>query len=118
MNRLQVHTRNTPAGPVIELVGAFDHLSAPGVQALLPGLGLLAGQQLVIDLTGVTFCDSSGITALIAARNHALAARAGMALSAVPDRVDRTFRVIGLDQVFTTHPTAQAAELAWRPPVG
>ncbi|MGW7268156.1 STAS domain-containing protein [Streptomyces sp. NPDC054842] len=118
MKRLQVHTRNTPSGPVIELVGALDHLSAPGVQALLPGLDLVAGQQLVIDLTGVTLCDSSGITALIAARNRALEAHAGMALSAVPERVGRTFRVIGLDRVFTTHPTARAAELAWRPPVG
>ncbi|MFE2057988.1 STAS domain-containing protein [Streptomyces sp. NPDC059446] len=28
---------------------------------------LCPGQQLVLDLTGITFCDSSGISVLIAA---------------------------------------------------
>ncbi|MEU1040640.1 hypothetical protein [Streptomyces sp. NPDC005907] len=40
----------------------------------------------------------------------------GMTLTAVPDRVGRTFRVIGLDQDVTTHATARAAELARRMP--
>ncbi|MGW4985971.1 STAS domain-containing protein, partial [Streptomyces mirabilis] len=71
---------------------------------------------LVIDLTGITFCDSSGMTVLIAARNHALAAQADIALAAVPDRVSRMLHIVGLDQVFPTHATAQAAAAAWTPP--
>ncbi|MFE9835408.1 hypothetical protein ACFYP4_09725 [Streptomyces sp. NPDC005551] len=42
----------------------------------------------------------------------------GMTLTVVPDRVGRTFRVIGLDQDVTTHATARAAELARRMPAG
>jgi anti-sigma B factor antagonist len=53
---------------------------------------------------------------LIAARNHALAADATAVLSAVPVRVNRIFRLTGLDQAFTIHPTAQAAEAAWTAP--
>ncbi|GAX58131.1 STAS domain-containing protein [Streptomyces olivochromogenes] len=116
MTQLTVHTRATPAGPVIELSGELDNDSAPDVRTLLPRLTLLAGQQLVIDLTGITFCDSSGITVLIAARNHALAAQASIALAAIPGRVSRMLHIVGLDQVFPTHPTAQAAEAAWTPP--
>lgn len=116
MTRLAVHTRTTPAGPVVELTGELDFDSSSQVRDLLPALALQDGQQLVVDLTGVTFCDSSGITALLAARNHALAARAGIALAAVPDRVSRIFQMVGLDQVFPIHPTAQAAEAAWTPP--
>ncbi|PSM42576.1 anti-anti-sigma factor [Streptomyces dioscori] len=116
--RLTLRTRTAPAGAVIELAGDLDHHSAPEVRAALPGLDLRPGQQLVLDLGDVTFCDSSGITVLIAARNHALTAGAGIALAAVPDPVSRIFRICGLDQVFPVHPTALAAETAWRPTAG
>ncbi|MFE3600767.1 STAS domain-containing protein [Streptomyces sp. NPDC059142] len=112
---LTLHTRATTAGPVIELAGDLDHHTAPEVRDALPQLGLRPGQQLVLDLAAITFCDSSGIGALIAARNQALAADASIALAAVPERVGRIFRIVGLDQVFPTHPTAQAAEDAWQP---
>ncbi|MDX3075485.1 STAS domain-containing protein [Streptomyces sp. NPDC088354] len=113
---LIVQVRATAAGAVIELTGELDHHTSPEVRAALPGLGLRRGQQLVLDLGGLTFCDSSGVTALLAARNHALAADAGIALAAVPGRVSRIFHIVGLAQVFPTHPTAQAAEAAWQSP--
>lgn len=113
--QLTVRTRTTAAGPVIAVAGELDHLTAPEVRAVLPGLVLRPGQQLVVDLGSLTFCDSTGITVLIAARNHALAARATIALAAVPDQVGRIFSMVGLDQVFPTHPTAQDAEAAWCP---
>ncbi|MFI0960145.1 STAS domain-containing protein [Streptomyces sp. NPDC021080] len=116
-HELTIRTRTTPAGPVVELAGALDHHSAPDIRRLLPGLGLSAGQQLVIDLSRLTFCDSTGITVLIAARNHALATDASIVLAAVPDGVSRTFRVVGLEQVFAIQPTAQAAAAAWTRPL-
>lgn len=118
MTQLSVSTRSTAAGPVIELAGELDHDSAPEARDLLPGLAIEPGQQLVIDLGGLTFCDSSGITFLIAARNHALAADAAIALTAVPERVKRIFSTVGLDGVFAVHPTLRAAEAAWSPRTG
>ncbi|MGW1773451.1 STAS domain-containing protein [Streptomyces sp. NPDC002104] len=112
---LTIRTLTSTAGTVIELAGDLDHHTAPEVRAALPALELHPGQQLTVDLGGLTFCDSSGITAIIAARNHALAAEATIALAAVPDRVSRIFRMVGLDQVFASHPTVDAAEAAWRP---
>ncbi len=55
------------------------------------------------------FCDSSGLTALIAARNHAHAAQADIALAAVPPRTLRVLRVVGLDQIFPLHPDSHSA---------
>lgn len=115
MTQLALHTRTTAAGPVVELTGELDYDSVYQLLELLPELTLRAGEQLVIDLAAVTFCDSSGISALIAARNHALAARAAIALAAVPDHLSRILGIVGLDQVFPTYPTAQAAEEAWTP---
>ncbi|MFD5110535.1 STAS domain-containing protein [Streptomyces cinereoruber] len=111
--QLTLHTRTTPAGPVLELTGELDHHTAPEVRAALPGLTPSTGQQLVLDLGGLTFCDSTGITVLIAARNHALAANATVVLAAVPGHLERILRIVGLDQVFAIHLTAQDAETAW-----
>ncbi|MEU5402364.1 STAS domain-containing protein [Streptomyces sp. NPDC005963] len=118
MTQLSIHIRTIPAGQVVELGGDLDHHSAPEVRGRLAGLVLRSGQQLVIDLAGLTFCDSSGITVLIAARNLAIAAGASIALAAVPDQVSRIFRIVGLEQIFPTHPSAAAAEAAWMPADG
>lgn len=116
MTRLAVRTRTTAAGPVLELTGELDHESCSQLRGVLPGLALQPAQQLVIDLTGITLCDSSGISALIAARNHALAAGAAIALAAVPGRISRVLTLVGLSHVFPTYPTAHAAEAAWPSP--
>ncbi|MFI8793816.1 STAS domain-containing protein [Streptomyces sp. NPDC055105] len=69
---MRIRTRTTFSGPVIELAGELDHDTAPEIRDLLPSLPIAHGQQLVVDLGGLTWCDSSGITVLIAARNIAL----------------------------------------------
>lgn len=112
---LRVAIRSTTAGVVIELTGDLDHHTAPEVRETLPGLRLQPGQQLTIDLGALTYCDSTGITVLLAARNHALAASATIALAAVPEIVSRVFRIVGLEQFFPTHPTTEAAEAGWHP---
>jgi anti-sigma B factor antagonist len=104
----------TGPGHVLELTGELDFHTAPQVRAALQSVTLHPGQQLVIDLAQVTFCDSSGIASLVAARNHAESAQAGIALAAVPEEVARIFRIIGLDQIFPTYPTAEEAAAAWR----
>ncbi|WP_406337058.1 STAS domain-containing protein [Streptomyces sp. NBC_00649] len=118
MSQLRIRTRTTRSGPVIALAGELDHDSTPEIRDLLPSLPIKHGQQLVVDLGGLTLGDSSGITVLIAARNIAGAAHSTVVLAAVPDTGSRTLSIVGLDQVFPAHPTAQAAEAAWTPPTG
>ncbi|WP_434976323.1 STAS domain-containing protein [Streptomyces mirabilis] len=67
------------------------------------------GQDLVIDLSGLEYCDSTGITALLAARQRAQAADADMTLAAVPANTLRILTVVGLDQVFTIQPGSSTA---------
>ncbi|MFD0636560.1 STAS domain-containing protein [Catenulispora yoronensis] len=64
---------------------------------------------MVIDLSDLAFCDSSGITAMLVARRLTVAAGATMALAAVPGRVARIFARAGLDQIFTIHATTADA---------
>ncbi|MEU4521514.1 STAS domain-containing protein [Amycolatopsis sp. NPDC024027] len=104
-----VATRTTGAGAVVTVEGELDVATAPRLRAEVAALVLKPGQVLVVDLAGVTFCDSSGISALIAARNVAEAAGAAVALAALPARLSRTFGLIGLADFFPTYPSAEDA---------
>ncbi|MEU8653655.1 STAS domain-containing protein [Streptomyces sp. NPDC048737] len=109
MSPLKITTRDAATGPVLEVSGDLDYTTASELRELITALTLQPGQSLVLDLTGMEFCDSSGITALIAARNHAHAAQADVALAAVPAHTLRVLRMVGLDQIFPLHPDSEAA---------
>ncbi|WP_431894729.1 STAS domain-containing protein [Nonomuraea sp. bgisy101] len=113
MTGLTSTVRGVDSGVVFELAGRLDHHTAPEVRRTLADIPLTAGQLLIIDLSGLTFCDSSGIAAFVAARNHATAADATIAMAAVPAQVARVLRLIGLDRVLSAYPTAQAASEEW-----
>ncbi|MFD7436401.1 STAS domain-containing protein [Streptomyces sp. NPDC059861] len=104
MNPLNITERATATGPVIAVAGDLDHTHAVALRQRVASLALQPGQRLVIDLAGLTFCDSSGITAFLAARQHAVAAGADIVLAAVPANTLRVLTIVGLDQVFTIHP--------------
>ncbi|WP_329048421.1 STAS domain-containing protein [Amycolatopsis sp. NBC_01488] len=105
-------TASTGKGPLLTVRGELDVATASQLRTRIGELTLTAGQLLVVDLEAVTFCDSSGISALIAARNVAEAAEAKVALVAVPARLSRTFALTGLADFFPTFPTAEDAVAA------
>ncbi|MET9557247.1 STAS domain-containing protein [Streptomyces sp. NPDC006645] len=111
---LTLTTRETPAGPVIRVRGDLDNESAAQFHTAVDAAPVRPGHVLTIDLADLTFCDSSGITALIAARNRAHALGADITLTAVPAPTARTMRVLGLDQIFPLHPAPDPADP--RPP--
>lgn len=113
MSDLHVTTSPTPAGPALALTGELDHDSAPQLREAMGRLALGPGEQLILDLSGLTFCDSSGITAFIVARNKTIEAQAGIALAGTPGHIARVLRLVGLDQIFPLHPDTQTAAAAW-----
>ena len=104
MSPLNITRRDACAGPVLRVAGELDYAQAPALRRQTERLALNPGQCLVIDLSALEFCDSTGITALLAARQHALAADADIALTAVPPDTLRILTIVGLDRVFTIHP--------------
>lgn len=109
MSPLKITTRDAATGPVLEILGELDYANVSELNGLLDSLALRPGQRLVLDMSGLEFCDSSGITALLAARSHAHAVRADVALAAVPPNTLRILRIVGLDQIFTIHPDSDTA---------
>jgi anti-anti-sigma factor len=109
MRTVKIDSRDAATGPVLEIVGDLDYGTAHQLRDRVARTALRPGQRLVLDLSRMDFCDSSGITALIAARNHAAAVQADVALAGVPGNTLRILRVVGLDQVFPIHPDARSA---------
>ncbi|MFG3344491.1 STAS domain-containing protein [Streptomyces sp. NPDC048018] len=109
MSPLKITTRDATTGPVLGIIGELDYDTAPALRDVLATVTLRPGQRLVIDLTAMEFCDSSGLTALIVARNHALATQADIALAGVPEHTLRLMHLTGLAQIFPLHPDSEAA---------
>jgi anti-sigma B factor antagonist len=65
--------------------------------------------RLVIDLTGLTHMDSTGMAALIDAHQLSKERGGGMALVITSESVRRTVEVRGLDRLFTTALTRDEA---------
>lgn len=87
----------------VRLYGEFDLAGCDEFEEALGRLDLTAVRELVIDLGGVTFIDSSAIRALLSTRAHA--DRNGLALSVALPRTDGQVRKVlaltGLDGVFS-----------------
>ena len=83
---------------LVTLRGELDLATAPDLEDLLEGR-IAAGQEVVVDLRGLQFMDSSGIRVLIA--GHARAERAGTRLLIVRPAdehpVAKIIEVSGLD---------------------
>ena len=62
MNGLVVTTTTVCESHVLTLVGDLDIATVRELRDTLHHLTLHAGGQVVVELAGVPFCDSSGIT--------------------------------------------------------
>ncbi|MFF7381925.1 anti-sigma factor antagonist [Streptomyces griseoluteus] len=63
----------------------------------------------VVDCAALTFCDSSGISALLRLYQRLTAEQRALRLAAVPASVSRLFSLTGLDQLFSVHKDAAEA---------
>lgn len=85
----------------VALVGDVDTVTCAEVVALLvEAVDRSSSDVVLVDVSGVTFLDSSGLGALVAARNHATGSGKRIVLVEVPPRVLTVLNITGLDQVF------------------
>ncbi len=92
-----------PAGgwTVVTVTGELDHVTCPELTARLNAV-ICDGRrpQVAVDLSGLEFCDSSGLRSLIMAWNRARGRAGDLVLVLPPDARLRTrLRQTGLDTV-------------------
>jgi anti-sigma B factor antagonist len=95
---------------VVEFPAEVDVNNAGRIRALLMSLVEESGAQVVIvDMSGTTFCDSAGVTALATAYRKAVAQGADVKVVATTVPVLRIFELTGLDQILGVFSSMAAA---------
>lgn len=86
---------------VLKVSGEIDVATAPDLARRLRCLAEIEPGKVLVDLGDVTFCDASGLRALVSA-HHVLAGRdERLHLSGLRPSLARVLDITGLDEVFT-----------------
>jgi stage II sporulation protein AA (anti-sigma F factor antagonist) len=107
-DRLTITRASVDGVGVVTVRGEIDHHTGDPLRKALALPGGTA-PRIVVDLSGVTFMDSSGINILVATHNAARDAHGWLRLAAPTDSVLRTLRIVGLDAVIDCYPTLRQA---------
>lgn len=94
---------------ILSLEGEIDLHVSPQIGASLDSMVEKKPQQLVVDLSKVSYIDSSGLAVLIEAMQNVAAYGGKFALSGLQESVRPIFEIARLDQVFRIFPDTASA---------
>jgi anti-anti-sigma factor len=82
---------------IVSVLGELDLTTSEGVVRQGYAAIARAARLLLLDLTGLSFCDARGLSAFVRIANQADAARCGFGLIAPRPPVAKVLRISGLD---------------------
>ena len=95
--------------PVVSIMGEVDLATASAFEQTLRGVPEDRGGKLVVDLSGCSFLDTSGLRALLAARERHEPSSQRLALVLSNPNVMRIFQLTKVAGLFEIYPTLDAA---------
>jgi anti-sigma B factor antagonist len=106
---IEIEVARRGASTVVAARGEVDVATAPALrdgldEALDGGPG-----PVVVDLTGVTFIDSTGLGVLIGARRRCDEVGRELRVVVSEPRILKVFEITGLTELFTIHPSLDPA---------
>jgi anti-anti-sigma factor len=105
---LEITKTTLPGGVVcIRLAGSLNAANFERLQEALDGAGAGGARRLVLDLGGLTYVNSTGMSLFVAASDLF-----DLRLAAVPERISRLFRMVGLDQLCPSYASVSEAASA------
>ncbi|MQY04979.1 STAS domain-containing protein [Actinomadura macrotermitis] len=93
---------------LLRIQGEIDVVSRARFEESMLGV-LDAGQAMIVDMRQVTFCDSTGLNAIVSANRRAAERDVPIALVAPPPRVERVFHITGIDQYVPVYGSVREA---------
>jgi anti-sigma B factor antagonist len=105
---LKVSSRSHGDHVIVTAAGEIDLYTAPKLQADFAEIidGAAPVTRVVIDMSGVEFCDSTGMNALLAVLRQVRERGGELELAAPRPAIKKILQVTGLDSVFTITPQA------------
>jgi anti-sigma B factor antagonist len=109
MKRMPMHIETTPGSDryVVTVSGEVDLANSPDLDAEIIAALESGTESVVIDLTGVSFMDSSGLGVIVRALKRCREADKDLDLVITNERVLKVFGITGLDQVIPIHASIQ-----------
>ena len=94
---------------IVDVMGDIDlHRSLAFQRALLDVLDSKP-ERMVVNLSKVSYMDSSGVASLVKLLSHVRRIGVSMRLAAMTDRVRNVFEITRLDTIFEIYPTEEEA---------
>ena len=108
---MEVSVSSRPSGDrtVVHVAGEIDVYTAPTLREELAGLVDDGKTDIVVDLTDVSFMDSTGLGVLVGALKRVRTTGGDLKLVIDQEKVLKVFRITALTQVFEIHPTLDEA---------
>ncbi|MFF5181406.1 STAS domain-containing protein [Micromonospora sp. NPDC000316] len=91
-------------GVCLRLAGELDMSTAGELTAAIDRLTAAGERRMLLDLSDLTFCDSTGMAVFVRGDNRVAADGGWLRLVGASGRVDRVLRVTGLADVLQYQP--------------
>ena len=96
-------TRDEDGRTIVAATGEVDVYTAPVLDEALSTAVSGGATRLVVDLSGVDFLDSTGLSVLVKALKRVRDSDGSLDVVVIAERVNKVFRITGLDQVIPVH---------------
>ena len=94
---------------ILSIQGEVDLANAASLRTALTSAIGTGTRLIVVDLTSLRYIDSSGINVLLETNRNFAKDGCMLVIAVVPSMIQRTFKIVGLEQAIPIFPTVEAA---------
>lgn len=106
---LGIDVREVGSHAVVDVKGEIDVYTAPKLREKLIELVSEGSYNVIVNLEGVDFLDSTGLGVLVGALKRVKAHDGSLSLICSQDKILKIFKITGLTKVFAIHSSEQEA---------
>ncbi len=106
---LGLDVRNVSDHAVVDVKGEIDVYTAPKLREKLIELVSEGRYNVIVNLEGVDFLDSTGLGVLVGGLKRLRSNDGEMSLVSTQSRILKVFEITGLTKVFAIHDSVEAA---------
>ena len=107
--RLGIDVQKSSGHPVLHVTGEIDIYTAPMFKQAVVNLVSEGNKDVIIDLSGVTFMDSSGFGTLLGATRRLRPSGGGLHLAGPNSTIQRMLRLTRLDSIMRIYDSPEEA---------
>ncbi|MFP5298207.1 MAG: anti-sigma factor antagonist [Actinomycetota bacterium] len=106
---LGLDVRKVDSHSVVDVKGEIDVYTAPKLREKLIELVSEGSYDVIVNLEGVDFLDSTGLGVLVGALKRVKAHDGSLSLVCTQDKILKIFKITGLTKVFPIHDSVEDA---------